>query len=64
MKTLEEIKRLNNQKVSEEQLGQLLESELVFGFDYMTSGQYDGYMVYTLILITAEEVEVYCKHKG
>ena len=64
MKTLEEIKRLNNEKVNEEQLDQLLESELVTDYDYMTSGQYDGYMVYTLSLKDGEEVEVYCKYKG
>lgn len=63
MKNLKEIKVFNNEKVSEEQLDQLLESELVIDYDYMTSGQYDGYMVYTLFLEDEEELEVYYKYK-
>lgn len=47
MKTLKEIKRLNNEKVNEEQLDQLLESEFVIDYDYMTSGQWDGHMTYS-----------------
>ena len=64
MKNLKEIKRFNNEKVSEEQLNQLLESEFVVDYDYMTSGQWIDYMIYTLFLEDGEEVEVYYKHKG
>lgn len=64
MKKLEELKKLNNQKVNEEQLDALLESEFVVDYDYMTSGQWIDHMVYTLFLGDGGEIEVYCKHKG